>query len=291
MKPVAFEYFDPRTAAEALNLLAEHGEEAKLLAGGQSLVPLMNFRLVRPKVLIDLNAVEELAYVREADGGLRIGAMTRDRTLEISPLVRARCPLLAEASSLVGHLQIRNRSTIGGAVCQADPAGELPAALLALGATFKVRGPGGERSARPEDFFVTYLTTSLEPTEMLTEIWVPPAPPRMGYAFLELSRRHGDFALVGVGALLTLDAAGKISRASLALAGAGPTCLRAKGAEGLLLGERPGESLFERAGEEAAKEAEPDDDVHASAEYRRELVSVLTRRALQKALSRLPEGT
>jgi CO/xanthine dehydrogenase FAD-binding subunit len=290
VKPVAFEYFDPRTLAEALDLLARYGEEAKLLAGGQSLVPLMNFRLARPKVLIDLNPVTELAYIREADGGLRIGAMTRDRTLESSPLVRAGCPLLAEASSLVGHLQIRNRSTIGGAVCQADPAGELPAALLALDATFKVRGPGGERTSRPGDFFLTYLTTSLEPPEMLTEISVPQPPPRTGHAFLELSRRHGDFALVGVAALLTLNATGKISRASLALAGAGPTCLRARVAEGLLLGERPGESLFERAGEQAAKEAEPDDDVHASAEYRRELVSVLTKRALQKAYSRLPEG-
>ncbi|MFQ5915315.1 MAG: FAD binding domain-containing protein [Nitrospinota bacterium] len=285
MKPVNFVYFDPATTDEAVALLARYGEDAKLLAGGQSLIPLMNFRLARPKVIIDINRIEALDYIQEEDGSLRIGALTRDRTVETSPLVREKCPFLVRASSLVGHLQIRNRSTIGGASAQADPAGEVIAALKGLDAIFVIRGSGGERTERAEDFFVTYLTTALDPTEMITEVRVPVQPPGILFAFEEVARRHGDFAICGVGANVHLDPSGRIEDASICMCGAGPTPLRAPEAEEMLEGEKPNEKLLRAVSERAAEEADPDEDVHATVEYRRELVRVLTRRALTKALS------
>lgn len=284
MKPASFDYFDPARAEEALSLLARYGDDAKLLAGGQSLIPLMNFRLARPKVVIDINRIEALDYIREEDGFLRIGALTRDRSVETSPRVRQKCPFLARASSLVGHLQIRNRSTIGGASAQADPAGEVIAALKGLEAIFVIQSQNGERTERAEDFFVTYLTTTLDPTEMIAEVRAPVQPPGMKFAFEEVARRHGDFAICGVGVNVLLDASGKVERASICLCGAGPTPLRAPAAEAMLAGEKPDEKLLRAAGEKAAEEADPDEDLHATAEYRRELVRVLTRRALEKAL-------
>lgn len=284
MKPANFDYFDPARVEEALSLLARYGDDAKLLAGGQSLIPLMNFRLARPKVIIDINRIEALDYIREEDGFLRIGALTRDRSVETSPRVRQKCPFLVRASSLVGHLQIRNRSTIGGASAQADPAGEVIAALKGLDAAFVIQSQSGERTERAEDFFVTYLTTTLDPTEMIAEVRVPAQPPGMKFAFEEVARRHGDFAICGVGVNVLLDASGKVEKASICLCGAGPTPLRAPGAEAALTGEKPDEKLLRAAGEKAAEEADPDEDLHATAEYRRELVRVLTRRALEKAL-------
>jgi CO/xanthine dehydrogenase FAD-binding subunit len=286
VKPAAFDYYDPRTVEEALALLARYGEEGKLLAGGQSLVPILNFRLSKPQVLIDLNRIPALAYIRPWDGGLAIGAMTRQRAAERSPLVRERCPLLAEALPLIGHAQIRNRGTIGGSLAHADPAAELPSVATALEAELVVRGSGGERVVRPSDFFVSYLTTSLEPTEILVEIRVPAWPEGAGWAFAELSRRHGDFAIVGVAAIISLGADSTCTAARLAIAGAAPTPLRARRAEQALVGCPLGAEAIAEAAAAAARQADPEPDIHASAEYRREMVRVFTTRAIRAAAGR-----
>ena len=222
MKPPPFEYDDPGTVDEVLALLAEHGEEAKLLAGGQSLVPLLNFRLARPERLIDLNRVVELSYLRLGDESMRIGALLRHSELERSQEVRERLPLVHQAVRLVGHAQIRNRGTVGGSVAHADPAAELPVAFTALDARFHVRSQRGERTLGASDFFVTHLTTALEPDELLTEIEVPLPPPQTRAAFVEYSRRHGDFGLGGAAVLLAADRDGVCVSAAVALLAAAP---------------------------------------------------------------------
>jgi carbon-monoxide dehydrogenase medium subunit len=291
MKPPPFAYFDPRTLDEAVALLNEHGLDAKVLAGGQSLVPLLNMRLARPAVLVDLNRIDGLGYVRETNGAIAIGAMTRQRTAERSPLVREKLPLLHAATTFIAHPQIRNRGTVGGSLAHADPAAELPAVALALEAEFAVAGPNGARTVAAKDFFVTYLTTCLEPAEVVTEVRFPAQPERSGWAFVELSRRHGDFALAGVAATLTLDS-GTISDARIALFGVGATALRASAAESMLRGQRPDDALFEEASRAAAEAIEePLSDIHASAEYRRDLARVLTRRALTDAVARANGAT
>jgi CO/xanthine dehydrogenase FAD-binding subunit len=285
MKPPRFSYHDPRSLPEALGALAELGAEAKVLAGGQSLIPLLNMRMAHPKHLIDLNRIPELAYVTERDGGIAIGAMTRHRAAERSALVRERCPLLAQAVGQIGHLQIRARGTVGGSIAHADPAAELPAVLAALDGHVTLVGPRGQRVVGPEEFFVTYLTTSAAPDELLTEVWIPglARPARTGQAWLELARRHGDYALVGLGASLTLDADGAIAQARLALTGVGPTPVRTRNAEDRLRGERPQPGLFAEAARLVAREVEPDSDIHASADYRRHVAGILALRALERA--------
>lgn len=289
MKPAAFEYYDPTTTQEALQLLGGFGDEAKVLAGGQSLVPLMNFRLVRPAHIVDLNRISELRYLRADQGELCIGAMARQRDLERSSMVAEGWPLISEAARYIGHVQIRNRGTVGGSLAHADPAAELPAVMTALEARFVIRGQDGERIARPEDFFVTYLTTSLAPDELLVEVRVPRLPPRTGWSFLEVSRRHGDFALVGVAALVTLDESGIVRRVRLAFTGAGPRPVRPVAVEEMLVGQRPDEQLFRHAGISASQDLDPSSDIHASAEYRREVGAVLARRALVQAAARARE--
>jgi CO/xanthine dehydrogenase FAD-binding subunit len=290
MKPPRFEYLAPASVEQALALLAEHGEAAKVLAGGQSLVPLLNFRLVRPGYLVDLNEIPGLAGVRQEDGHLVIGAMTRQRALEVSDLVRARCPLLADALPQIGHAQIRNRGTIGGSLAHADPAAELPAVVAALGGELVVRSATGRRTLSPERFFVASLTTAVEPTELLIEVRLPVVPPRTGTAFLEVSRRHGDFALVGVAASVTLDEAGVCTRCAIALTGVGPTPVLARAAAEGMLGARPAPALFEEAGRRAAAGLRPDGDLHASSEYRTHVAGVLVRRALARAAERAGVG-
>ena len=287
MKPAPFEYVRPRSLAEALEVLRAHGDEAKCLAGGQSLVPLMNLRLSKPGVVVDLNALKDLAYVRAEDRSVSIGALTRQRVLETSPVIRQRAPLLAEVTPLIGHPPIRARGTFGGSLAHADPAAEYPAVVLALEGRMRVARAGSERQIPAEEFFVTYLTTALEPVEILTEVTLPVLPPRTGTAFVELTRRHGDFAIVGVAAVVTLDEAGAISRARLALCGVGPTPLRAPLAAAVLQGQRPSRALVAEAGRVAMDEADPADDLHGSAEYRREMTAVFARRALGRALERL----
>ena len=251
MKPPRFDYERPEGLDEALAVLAARGEEAKVLAGGQSLVPLLNFRLARPDCLVDLNEISELAYVHAENGTLRIGAMTRQAELERSDAAAAGWPLLVEAVRLVGHPQIRNRGTVGGSVAHADPAAELPAALAALAATFHVRSARGARSLRFDELSVTHLTTSLEPDEVLVEIEVPAPPPRTGAAFVEFTRRHGDFALAGAAAVVTLSETGACERAAIALLAAGPTPVRATAAEEWL----PGVVVDERTAAEAGARA------------------------------------
>jgi len=286
VKPPPFEYHDPRTLEEALGLLAEHGDEAKVLAGGQSLVPLLNFRLARPERLVDLNGVAELDYLRFENGTLRIGAMTRHSALERSPEVAERVPLLTEAVKLVGHVQIRNRGTVGGSVAHADPAAELPVAFAALGARFHARSQGGRRSFSPEELFLTHLTTALAPDELLTEIELPLPPPGSGFAFLEFARRHGDFALGGAAVQVALGGDGRCEQAAIALLGAAPTPLRRPEVESSLAGRALDEATAAEAARQAADDLKPSGDIHGSGEYRRGLAEVLLRRALLKAAER-----
>lgn len=288
MKPPAFEYYRPRTLDEALALVAEHGPDAKPLAGGQSLIPAMNFRLAQPAVLVDLNAVADLAYIGSAPGGLRLGSMTRQRAIERSQAVAREAPLLARAIRFVAHPAIRTRGTVGGSLAHADPAAELPAVMIALGARITVRDSERERVMAAADFFTGLFSTALEPGELLTSIEIPPPPARTGYAFDEISRRHGDFALAGVAAAVTLDEGGRCTEARVALFGVGDRPLVAEQAARILSGERASPEVIRAAAEaSAAEDVAPPDDVHASSRYRRHLALVLMRRVLTRAFHSL----
>ena len=306
MKPAPFEYKAPATTEEAVDLLAEHGWDAKLLAGGQSLVPTMNFRLAQPAVLLDLNRIDELAYIRtvgEADandgaaggsegdggdcaGGLRIGAMTRQAALERNPEVAAHSPLLAAALPYIAHPQIRNRGTIGGSIAHADPAAELPAVAVTLGAELTIRNAGGERRVASADFFQGLFATALGPEDLLVQISVPALPAGAGWSFQEVARRHGDYALVGVAATMVL--AGDVcesARLVFLSVGGGPVV--ASSAVAALVGETLDDRRIAEAARLAAHEdIDPVDDIHASAAYRRHLAAVLGRRALAEAAER-----
>jgi carbon-monoxide dehydrogenase medium subunit len=286
MKPPRFDYLAPASLEEALSILDRLGEQAKVLAGGQSLVPLLNFRLARPAHLVDLNEILGLDGIRVDDGRLIIGAMTRQRAVETSALVRAQCPLLAEAMPQIGHTQIRNRGTVGGSLAHADPAAELPAVTAALEGELVLRRASGERVLKPEQFFVSYFTTAADPAELLVEVRLPPIPPRTGCAFLEVSRRHGDFALVGVAATVTVDDAGVCTGSALALTGVGPTPVVARDAARALVGVRPTPEALDDVGRRVSAVVHPDSDLHASGEYRKHLAGVLTRRALARAAAR-----
>jgi len=251
------------------------------------LLPLLNMRLARPGFLIDLNKVDGLDYIREAGGWLAIGAMTRQRDAERSELVKSRNPLLHAAILSIGHPQIRNRGTVGGSLAHADPAADLVAAAMVLGAKVQAVGPEGERTIQAEDLFVTALTTALEPTEILREACFPALPRGSGWSFMDVARRHGDFALAGAAVTLTLAANGGCSAANIVVFGVAPTPLKASEAEQLLIGEKPSEKLFEEAGRKASEAIEePLADIHASAEFRQHLAKVLTRRALAEAAAR-----
>jgi len=287
MKPAPFDFFTPATVDEALALLDEHGGDAKPLAGGQSLIPAMNFRLARPAVLVDLNRISELAYVRAESGGLAVGAMTRQRAVERSDVVARAAPLLAEAMPSIAHAQIRNRGTVGGSIAHADPSAELPAVMLALDARFRAKSAAGERSIPAGEFFKGMLETALAPGELLIEIALPPLPARCGTAFLEMARRHGDYALVGVAGVVTLDPRGRCTAARLGLLSVGDGPVLAAEAGKVLAGQTPSEELVRAAGDAAAtRDVDPPSDIHASAAYRRQLVAVLTRRALARAFER-----
>ncbi len=290
MKPPRFAYHDPVTRSEALALLETYADDAKVLAGGQSLVPLLNMRLAQPAHLVDINRLSDLAYIREVDGGLAIGGLTRHRDVERSLLVRRLCPLLAEAMPFVGHPPIRARGTVGGSLAHADPAAELPAVLLALGGHVRAESHAGSREIPAEAFFVSQLETALTAKELLTEAWFAVVPPRSGAAFVEISRRHGDFALVGVAAQLTLHQSGAIATARLALLGVAGTPIRAQAAETQLLDEQPGDAVFAAAAEQAIADRDPDADMHASAEYRQNVAGVLISRALHIAANRARQG-
>ncbi len=287
MKPPRFRYFTPQSVEEALTLLAEHADEARVLAGGQSLIPLMNMRLAHPNVLVDINGISELAYVKAWDGGLAIGTLTRDATLIDDTMVAERLPLLREAARYIGHPAIRNRSTVGGSVAHADPAAELPAVMVALNAEFEARSRSGNRTIPAQDFFKGYLSTDLKEGELLTELRVPGLPSRAGSAFIEFARREGDYALAGVAAVIVLDEDGIIADARLGLCSVGPAPVRAQAAEAMLHGQRPGNEAWAAAAAAVVSTLDnPLSDIHGSADYRRHLAGVLTKQALASAAER-----
>ncbi|CAN5510088.1 xanthine dehydrogenase family protein subunit M [soil metagenome] len=288
MKPAPFLYFAPNSLDEALALLAQYGDEGKVLAGGQSLIPTMNFRLAQPAVLIDLNRIAELFYVRvQADYQLQIGAMTRQRTIERDPLIATHAPLLQATMPHIAHTQIRNRGTIGGSLAHADPAAELPAVALALNAQLCLRSQRGERWLAARDFYLGLFTTALAEDEILTEIVLPVLPPRTGWSIQEMARRHGDYALVGVAATLTLDQQGRCTQANLALLSVGEGPVQAQQAIKMLQGEHPTPALLAAAAETTAQiDIDPTADIHASVAFRRHLAQVLTRKALTEAFER-----
>jgi CO/xanthine dehydrogenase FAD-binding subunit len=286
MKPPAFDYHAPSTLDEALNLAIQLGQDAKFIAGGQSLVPMMNFRLVHPSHLIDLNGIAALAYLRVEGGELCIGAMTRHRQVELSPIVREGWPLISECMPFVAHVQIRNRGTLGGSLSHADPAAELPAVMIALEAKFVLRSNRATRTLAAKDFFVGMLTTAAEPGELLTEVRVPALPLATGWAFDELSRRRGDFALVGAAALVHLAPDGRIDWARLAFTGVGERPTRARRTEQALRGQPTSDEVVRAAAEQSITDLTPESDLHASAEYRRDVAKVIARRTLLKAIER-----
>jgi CO/xanthine dehydrogenase FAD-binding subunit len=293
VKPAPFEYLVPDSLEAALAMLAQYGEDAKLLAGGQSLVPAMNFRLVQPGVLIDLNRLNDLAYVHPSDaGGLRVGAMTRQSRLESDALVSTHAPLVAETAPYIAHPQIRNRGTFGGSLAHADPAAELPVITLALDADFRVQSSDRQRMIPATDFFQGMFTTDLEPDEMLVEVEIPPQGPKTGWSFMEIARRQGDYAMMGIAALVSLDEDGVCQRARLVYLNAGDGPVSAVGAARLLEGERFSPRAIESAAILASEEEiDPPGSVHATPEFQRHLAKVLTRRALQQAYRRANGGS
>ena len=288
MKPPPFEYFAPSDLAEALELLNEHGYDAKVLAGGQSLIPMMNFRLTQPSVLIDINNISDLFYINpDNQGGLLIGAMARHNQVERSDLIAERSPLIHETMPKIATVQIRSRGTFGGSIAHADPAAELAAVSIALDSRFKLKNTKGERWVAANEFFVGMFTTSLEPDELLVEIAVPQMAARTGWALEEVARRPHDFSLVGVVALLTLNGGNLCQAARLVFLSVGEYPMEAHKAQAGLVGQQLNPDVIQAAANTAASEdIDPSSDIHATADFRRHLAEVLTRRALQKAFER-----
>jgi carbon-monoxide dehydrogenase medium subunit len=291
MKPAFFEYFAPTTLDETLELLHAHGDEAKILAGGQSLMPLMNLRLARPKIIVDINRLSGLDGIAlTGEGGLVIGALARHRAVEKSALVREQNPLLASAMPLIGHFQIRNRGTMGGSLAHADPAAELPALAVLLGCEFSLARKDGVRIVPAADFFLGYMATVIEPGELLTEIRFPSWRARAFWAIDEIARRKGDFALVGVALSAELDGGANIQDVAIVVFGVGGKPQRIESADSILKGRRVDQGVLRALGQAVAEELEPDSDIHASAVYRKEVGGVLARRALESALARSGNG-
>jgi CO/xanthine dehydrogenase FAD-binding subunit len=292
MKPAPFDYIAPDSVTETTAVLAQNGDDAKILAGGQSLIPAMNFRLVQPTLLVDINKLTDLDYIHNGANSLKIGGLTRQRTVEQDTLIREHAPLLHETMPHIAHWQIRNRGTIGGSLAHADPAAEIPVIMVALDARFRLHSTSGDRWVKAADFFEGLFTTALSPTELLVEVEIPFMAPRTGsartgWSFVEFARRKGDFALLGVAAVLTLDDSGICRDARLVYLNAGEIPISAVQAAALLIGEKPSADLIQAAAEKAASdEINPSGHIHASEPYLRHLGRVLTRRALNKALER-----
>jgi carbon-monoxide dehydrogenase medium subunit len=288
MKPAPFEYHAPDTLDEALVLLAEHGTAAKPLAGGQSLIPAMNFRLAQPSVLVDLNRIDELSYIRAGDSGLSIGGMTRHRRLEQSTDIGRLAPLMSRAMPFVAHIAVRTRGTLGGSLAHADPAAELPAVIVALDGVLLLRSSTAARKLKASEFFLGLFTTALEPGELLVGVDVMPHPAGTSFAFEEVSRRHGDFALAGVAASVTRDSNGVCTGARIALFGVADRPVLALTASNALVGTRPTAARIRDAAEASARaDFEPTSDIHASSDYRRHLAAALTARAVTRACTSL----
>ena len=287
MKMPRFCYHRPRSTEEALHLLAEHGDEAKILAGGQSLLPLMALRLSQPAHVIDIGHVADFAGIDERDGSVVIGAIVRHADVEHSALVASSAPLVSAAVPFIGHRAIRNMGTACGSLAHADPAGELPAVALALDAELVVRRLDGERTIPAADFFLGYLDSDIGDGELLSELRLPPWSPSAGWSVQEVSRRHGDYALLGLAAVVDSDSSGRIRGAALSLFGAGSTPVRTPDAEQLLAGQPPSEELFRAAGDAVMRGIDPPADNHATTAYRRHVAGVLTRRCLTEATQRM----
>jgi aerobic carbon-monoxide dehydrogenase medium subunit len=286
MIPAAFEYLRPNTIPEAIGLLQQHGGDAKILSGGQSLIPMMKFRLARPAYLIDINRIPGLSYIREDGGYLRIGGLTRESDLDSSPLIKAKYPILADTSRVIADPQIRNLATVAGNLAHGDPANDHPATMLALRADIVASGPKGERVLPIDGFFVTLFTTKLENDEIVTEIRIPVPPPRSGGAYFKLERKVGDFATAAVAAQLSVDDGGICQKAGIGLTNVGATPVKAAKAEEFLRGKKLDEPDIAQAAQFAADEAQPSSDLRGPEEYKRGLVKELTRRALTRAYER-----
>lgn len=285
MIPASFEYLSPSSLDEAIQLLQQHGDDAKILAGGHSLIPLMKLRLAEPAILIDLGRVPGLSYIRGDGNGFAVGAMTTHYMLESSDELKAQLPLVAEAASKIGDVQVRNRGTIGGSLVHADPGGDLPAVVLALGGELVLRGPSGERTVNADDFFIGMLTSAAEANEILTEIRLPKLSGKAGYAYQKAANKASGYAIVGVAVAVALGDNGAVREARIGITGAGAQAVRATAAEQALTGQQPTADAIAAAAA-AAPEAidDPMEDIHASGEYRKELVKVHTRRALERAV-------
>ena len=286
MKPPVFEYHRADSLAHACELLTSCGDDVKILAGGQTLIPMLNFRLARPKVLVDISNVPERNRVTEEAGGIRVFATTVQRFVEQSPAVQRRLPLLYEAIQHIAHFQIRNKGTIGGSIVNADPASELPAMSLVFDAELEVMSSGESRVIPAEELFITYMTTSLGPDEVLASIFFPEPPANTGWGFHEVARRSGDYALAGSTALVTLDDAGICTRARVALFGVAATPVRATEAEDMLVGNRWSAELARAAAHAIHDVVDPESDIHCTKEYRRSVVEALTGRAIDDAFNR-----
>jgi CO/xanthine dehydrogenase FAD-binding subunit len=285
MKPAAFEYVVANSIEQAVAVLAQAGGDAKILAGGQSLVPMLNFRLLRPALLVDINRIPDLAFIEDVGDAVKIGALTRHHQLETSPVIAKHFPILSYAMTHVAHLAIRNRGTIGGSLSHADPAAELPMMALLLGAKLHIISGRGKRIVEAREFFLDALTVDLAEDELLTEIHLPKLPPHTGWGFEEVARRAGDFALAAVAATITMSA-GAMKEARIALTGVAPTPVRASEAEALLVGQKSETKLMAHVTEAVRAAIEPETDLHASSDYRRHLAGALAGRVLAAALQR-----
>ena len=290
MIPRSFEYFSPRTLDEAIALLQKLGPEAKLLSGGQSLIPMMKLRMLSPPHIVDINRIPGLDYINESDGHLKIGALAREHQLESSEVVNKNLPILVDTAKFIADPLVRSQATVCGNLAHGDPANDHPATMLALGATVVATGPKGQREIAVDGFFTNLFTTALEPEEILTEIKIPLPPPKSGGAYLKLERKVGDFATAGVAAQITLDDAGNCAKAGVGLTNVGMTPIKATKTEAFLTGKTLDEATIKQAAETAASESQPTDDVRGSADYKRDLVRVLTARALTRALDRAKGG-
>lgn len=291
MIPGSFEYVLANSVLEAVALLEQHGDEAKILAGGHSLIPLLRFRLAAPAILIDINRIAELEYIQETDGVLHIGALTREAELDVSPLIRNRYPILLETSTGIADPIVRNWATIGGNLAHADPANDHPATMLALGASIVAQGSGGQRVIPIEQFFTdSTFETTLQPHEILTEIRIPAPTERSGGAYVKLERKVGDFAIVGVATYLVMNSSGLITYAGIGLTNVGPHPIKARDAEQFLVGKPLDDATISHAAELVAAASQPASDIRGPAEYKRAMVRTLSVRALRKALARATGG-
>lgn len=286
MIPPAFEYLRPKTVPEAIAMLQQHGDNAKVLSGGQSLIPMMKLRLARPSHLIDINRISGLAYIKEDGGFLKIGGLTREVEVEASAVVRQKYPILLDTAKVIADPQVRNLATVGGNLAHGDPANDHPATMIALGAQIVATGAKGERVIPIDSFFKSLFETDLKHDEILTEIRIPVPPPKSGGAYLKLERKVGDFATAAVAVQLTLDGSGAVQKIGIGMTNVGATPLRAKKAEAALTGKKPDQPMIEQAAKQAAEESQPSSDLRGPAEYKRGLIKELTKRAIAKALER-----